>query len=78
MPVYADTFLFQKMSKIPGFAGDYIHNNPVVAAYCKHPEDYWYSSAAFYLKGAVNFDFLKHIDERFESTRAGVQTERAK
>lgn len=54
MPVYADRFLFQKV--------EYIHNNPVVAGYCKHPEDYWYSSAAFYLKGTVNFEFLKHVD----------------
>jgi putative transposase len=54
MPVYEDRFLFQKLH--------YIHNNPVVAGYCIHPEDYYFSSAAFYLKGDVNFSFLKHVD----------------
>jgi putative transposase len=54
MPVYEDKFLFQKL--------EYIHNNPVVAGYCEHPADYRYSSAAFYLRGKMNFDFLKHID----------------
>jgi REP element-mobilizing transposase RayT len=54
MSVYEDRFLFQKLA--------YIHNNPVVAGYCDHPEDYWYSSAKFYLKGFVSFEFLKHID----------------
>ena len=37
MPAYEDKFLFQKL--------DYIHNNPVVAGYCEHPEDYYFSSA---------------------------------
>jgi putative transposase len=54
MPVYEDKFLFQKLH--------YIHNNPVVAGYCKHPEDYYFSSASFYLKDDANFSFLKHVD----------------
>jgi putative transposase len=54
MPVYEDKFLFQKL--------EYIHNNPVVAGYCNHPEDYYFSSASFYLKSDVNFNFLSHVD----------------
>jgi putative transposase len=34
MPVYENQFLFQKLH--------YIHNNPVAAGYCKHPEDYYF------------------------------------
>jgi putative transposase len=54
IPVYTDEVFMQKV--------DYIHNNPVKAGLCKYPEEYHYSSAAFYLGGDVNFDFLVHYD----------------
>ena len=41
---------------------DYIHNNPVQAGLCNYPEEYKYSSASFYLKNEMNWDFLVHID----------------
>ena len=36
----------------------YIHNNPVKAGLCKIPEEYKYSSAAFYFTSDNNFEFL--------------------
>ncbi len=44
---------------------EYIHNNPVAEkwAMCKLPEDYRWSSARFYLKGADEFGFLTHYKE---------------
>ncbi len=39
---------------------DYIHSNPVVAGICKFPEDYRYSSAAFYLEADTMWSFLTH------------------
>ena len=41
---------------------NYIHNNPVKAGLCKYPEDYKYSSAAFYRKGDGRWNFLVHVD----------------
>jgi putative transposase len=51
--LYTDRFFFQKL--------DYIHKNPVEAGLCRYPEDYYYSSAAFYYKNIENFDFLLHF-----------------
>ena len=41
---------------------EYIHNNPVRAGLCRYPEDYRYSSAAFYLCNKTEWDFLSHAD----------------
>ncbi len=41
---------------------DYIHSNPVRAGLCKHPWEYKYSSAGFYLRQEKTWDFLVHID----------------
>jgi putative transposase len=41
---------------------EYIHNNPVKAGLCNHPEEYKYSSARFYFTGKNNWDFLVHLD----------------
>ena len=38
----------------------YIHNNPVVAGLCNLPEEYKYSSAAFYEKGKSDWNFITH------------------
>ncbi len=40
----------------------YIHNNPVVAGLCQFPEEYKYSSAAFYEKGIGEWDFITHYN----------------
>jgi len=37
---------------------DYIHANPVVAGLCRFPEEYKYSSAAFYDKGTSEWNFI--------------------
>jgi len=37
---------------------EYIHMNPVKAGLCTNPEDYYFSSAAFYLTGSDNFGFI--------------------
>ena len=39
---------------------EYIHSNPVKAGLCLLPEDYYFSSASFYLNGDNRFDFLTH------------------
>ena len=39
---------------------EYIHYNPVTAGLCKVPEEYYYSSAKFYLEGKDNFKMLTH------------------
>jgi len=39
---------------------DYIHQNPVRAGLCLHPEDYHYSSAKFYNGGTDDFGVLTH------------------
>jgi REP element-mobilizing transposase RayT len=40
---------------------DYVHNNPVRAGLCIHPEDYHYSSARFYYDGNDEFKMLTHF-----------------
>ena len=40
---------------------EYIHYNPVEAGLCTKPEDYYYSSARFYLGGIDAFEMLTHI-----------------
>lgn len=40
---------------------EYIHYNPVRAGLCNLPEDYYYSSAKFYLDGTNDFGILKHF-----------------
>ncbi len=44
---------------------NYIHNNPLQEHWklAKYPEDYHYSSAAYYIKGIKNFPFLTHLFE---------------
>jgi putative transposase len=44
---------------------DYLHNNPCQPHWklADHPEDYKFSSAAFYETGKSDFDFLTHYDE---------------
>ena len=39
---------------------NYIHYNPVKAGLCISPEDYYYSSARYYLDGVDNFEMLTH------------------
>ena len=39
---------------------NYIHYNPVKAGLCINPEDYRYSSAAFYYDGTDRFGMLTH------------------
>jgi len=41
---------------------DYIHMNPVKAGLCTLPEDYYFSSAGFYVKNDTHFPFLSHYD----------------
>ena len=41
---------------------DYIHNNPVKANLVSLPEEYKYSSAAFYITGKSEWQFLSHYD----------------
>ncbi|MEJ7627226.1 MAG: transposase [Ferruginibacter sp.] len=40
---------------------DYIHYNPVVAGFCKYPEEYYYSSAKFYQDGKDPFNIVTHF-----------------
>jgi putative transposase len=40
---------------------EYIHYNPVTAGLCRLPEEYYYSSAKFYLDGSDNFGMLTHF-----------------
>ena len=40
---------------------EYIHCNPVRAGLCTVPEDYYYSSAKFYLDGTNSFEMLTHF-----------------
>lgn len=42
---------------------NYIHQNSVRAGLCNLPEQYHYSSAAFYGTGVDGFGFLTHINE---------------
>jgi putative transposase len=40
----------------------YIHSNPVAAKLCEKPEQYYYSSAKFYLNGIDDFGMLTHYE----------------
>ena len=57
IPITSEEAFIQKL--------EYIHNNPVSAKWnlCQYPEDYHWSSAAFYLRGINSFDFLTHFRE---------------
>jgi putative transposase len=55
IPLYSYDYFMQKLG--------YIHNNPVKANICHHAVDYKYSSASFYKKGDMTFDFLTRFDE---------------
>ena len=39
---------------------DYIHHNPVKAGICRYPEEYRFSSAAYYETGTSEWSFLTH------------------
>jgi len=39
---------------------NYIHYNPVKAGLCGNPEDYYYSSASYYITGTDSFKILTH------------------
>lgn len=41
---------------------DYIHNNPVSAGICLLPEEYKFSSAAYYYNGLDDHEFLTHCN----------------
>ena len=40
---------------------EYLHFNPVKAGLCENPEDYYYSSARFYVDGLDSFKMLTHF-----------------
>lgn len=42
---------------------EYIHANPVRAGLSLLPEDYEYSSAVFYEKNEIRWDFLNHYED---------------
>ncbi|MGG9971501.1 transposase [Ferruginibacter sp. SUN002] len=42
---------------------EYLHLNPVKAGLCNYPEEYYYSSAKFYLTGIDDFKMLTHYNE---------------
>ena len=42
---------------------EYIHYNPVKAGLCTVPEEYPFSSAAFYERNKTDYSFLKHYTE---------------
>ncbi len=42
---------------------DYLHNNPVKAGLCRLPEEYYYSSASFYILNTTEWDFLTHFND---------------
>jgi putative transposase len=50
--LFSDEVFLQKL--------EYIHNNPVKAGLCILPEDYYFSSARFYLLNDTTFGFLSH------------------
>ncbi len=56
--LYSPEVIFQKL--------DYIHNNPFQGKWLlsNSPQEYEFSSAAFYESGKNDFGFLKHIGER--------------
>jgi putative transposase len=53
IPLYSDAVFMQKLN--------YIHNNPVVAGLCGVPEDYCYSSAAYYYRQVNDFEFSEAL-----------------
>ena len=54
--IYSESFFFQKLN--------YIHNNPIQGKWklATFPENYYYSSAKFYLTGINDFKFLTHFN----------------
>ena len=54
VPLFSSKVFNQKL--------DYIHNNPLQPKWklCNAPEDYFYSSAKFYLKSIDDWGFLRH------------------
>ena len=54
IPLWSDKVMWQKL--------EYIHYNPVKAGLCEYPEEYKYSSAAFYLQGGKTWNVLTHCD----------------
>jgi hypothetical protein len=56
LDIYSENFFFQKLK--------YIHNNPIQEKWrlAELPEDYYYSSAKFYLTGINDFEFLMHFN----------------
>jgi putative transposase len=53
--LYSARVMWQKIN--------YVHMNPVRAGLCAWPEDYVYSSAAFYFYGDRRWDFLVRVEE---------------
>ena len=51
--IHSNEVMLQKLN--------YIHHNPVKAGLCLQPEDYHYSSAAFYLNNSTIWSFLTHF-----------------
>lgn len=51
--IWSEPVFYQKLA--------YIHHNPVRAGLCSLPEDYIYSSAAFYNGGIDHFGIVKNI-----------------
>lgn len=50
--LFTSSVIYQKLH--------YLHQNPVVQGWVKKPEEYWYSSAKYYLKkeGGLKMDVL--------------------
>ena len=42
---------------------NYIHQNPVRSGLCVLPEDYWFSSARYYITGVDDFDMIMHFQQ---------------
>lgn len=57
IPLYTDKVMLQKL--------DYLHDNPIQPKWrlCKYPEEYEYSSAAYYLGAEDKFGILTHYRE---------------
>ena len=51
VPIWSEDVLLQKLH--------YIHENPVRADLCERAEDYFYSSARFYMENDNSFSFLR-------------------
>lgn len=52
IPLWSEGVFLQKL--------EYIHLNPLKAELCQYPEDYEYSSAAFYELGRDHFEMVTH------------------